>query len=65
LGDTVESFLGAANDSFTHLATINWFALILALGCFGMYLLLRSRAAWLPRVAGAAVALFGVALLIN
>ena len=44
LGDTVESFLGAANDFFTHLATINWFALIVALGCFGMYLLLRSRA---------------------
>ena len=44
LADTVESFLGAANDFFTHLATINWFALILALGCFGMYLLLRSRA---------------------
>jgi urease accessory protein len=31
----------------------------------GIGLLLRSRAAWLPRVAGAAVALFGVALLIN
>ena len=31
----------------------------------GIGLLLRSRAAWLPRVAGAAVALFGIALLVN
>jgi uncharacterized membrane protein YbhN (UPF0104 family) len=44
LADTVESFLGAADDFFSHLAAINWFALILALGCFAMYLLLRSRA---------------------
>jgi uncharacterized membrane protein YbhN (UPF0104 family) len=44
LVDTVESFLGAADEFFSHLATINWFALIVALGCFGMYLLLRSRA---------------------
>jgi uncharacterized membrane protein YbhN (UPF0104 family) len=44
LADTVESFLGAADDFFSHLATLNWFALVLALGCFGMYLLLRSRA---------------------
>ncbi|MDX6660573.1 MAG: hypothetical protein QOJ55_1395 [Solirubrobacteraceae bacterium] len=44
LADTVESFLGAADGFFSHLAAINWFALILALGCFAMYLLLRSRA---------------------
>jgi uncharacterized membrane protein YbhN (UPF0104 family) len=44
LADTVESFLGAADDFFSHLATIDWFALILALACFAMYLLLRSRA---------------------
>ena len=44
LADTVASFLGAADDFFSHLATIDWFALILALGCFAMYLLLRSRA---------------------
>jgi uncharacterized membrane protein YbhN (UPF0104 family) len=44
LVDTVESFLGAANDFFTHLATINWLALLVALASFGMYLLLRSRA---------------------
>ncbi len=31
----------------------------------GIGLLLRHRAAWLPRAAGAAVALFGVALLVN
>ena len=31
----------------------------------GIGLLLRSRAAWLPRVAGTAVALFGIALLVN
>jgi uncharacterized membrane protein YbhN (UPF0104 family) len=44
LADTVESFLVAADDFFSRLSTLNWFALILALGCFGMYLLLRSRA---------------------
>ena len=44
LADTVASFLGAADDFFSHLATIDWLALILALGCFAMYLLLRSRA---------------------
>jgi uncharacterized membrane protein YbhN (UPF0104 family) len=44
LADTVESFLGAANDFFSHLAAINWLALLVALGCFAMYLLLRSRA---------------------
>jgi uncharacterized membrane protein YbhN (UPF0104 family) len=44
LADTVESFLGGANDFFSHLATINWFALVVALACFGIYLLLRSRA---------------------
>jgi uncharacterized membrane protein YbhN (UPF0104 family) len=42
--DTFQSFLSAADDFFSHLAAINWFLLILALGCFGMYLLLRSRA---------------------
>ncbi|KQU74899.1 MULTISPECIES: HupE/UreJ family protein [unclassified Rhizobacter] len=31
----------------------------------GLGLLLRSRSAWLPRVAGSAVALFGIALLVN
>jgi uncharacterized membrane protein YbhN (UPF0104 family) len=44
VADTVESFLGAADDFFSHLAAINWFALLVALGCFAMYLLLRSRA---------------------
>ena len=44
LADTVESFLDAADDFFSHLAGINWLALVLALACFGMYLLLRSRA---------------------
>jgi len=44
LADTVETFLDAADDFFSHLAAINWFALVVALACFGMYLLLRSRA---------------------
>jgi uncharacterized membrane protein YbhN (UPF0104 family) len=44
LAGTVESFLAGADDFFSHLATINWFALTLAIGFFGMYLLLRSRA---------------------
>jgi uncharacterized membrane protein YbhN (UPF0104 family) len=44
LVDTVETFLDAADDFFSHLASINWLALIFALGLFGMYLLLRSRA---------------------
>jgi uncharacterized membrane protein YbhN (UPF0104 family) len=44
LADTVGSFLDAADEFFSHLAAINWLALVGALGCFGMYLLLRSRA---------------------
>ena len=44
LVDTVETFLDGADDFFSHLASINWLALILALAFFGMYLLLRSRA---------------------
>jgi len=44
LADTVETFLDAADDFFSHLAAINWFALLVALAFFGMYLLLRSRA---------------------
>jgi len=39
-------------------------ALLHAAG-IGIGLLLRSRSAWLPRVAGTAVALFGIALLVN
>jgi uncharacterized protein (TIRG00374 family) len=44
LGDDIESFLAGADDFFSHLAAINWFALIVGVGCFGLYLLLRSRA---------------------
>jgi uncharacterized membrane protein YbhN (UPF0104 family) len=44
LADTVESFLEAVDEFFTHLASIDWFALLVALACFGLYLLLRSRA---------------------
>ena len=44
LADTVESFLAGADDFFSHLATLDWFALIVGVGCFGLYLLLRSRA---------------------
>jgi len=44
LGDTTDSFLDAAGEFFSHLAAINWLSLGLGLGCFGLYLLLRSRA---------------------
>ena len=44
LVDTAESFLEAADEFFSNLAAINWFALTAALACFGLYLLLRSRA---------------------
>ena len=44
LVDTVESFLEAADEFFSNLAAINWLALTAALACFGLYLLLRSRA---------------------
>ena len=44
LGDTIESFLDAAGEFFAHLADIDWASLTLGLGCFGLYLLLRSRA---------------------
>lgn len=44
LASTVDDFLDAADQFFAHLADINWLALIGALACFGLYLLLRSRA---------------------
>ena len=44
LVDTAESFFEAADEFFSNLAAINWFALTAALACFGLYLLLRSRA---------------------
>lgn len=44
LGDTIDAFLDAAGQFFSHLAAIDWVSLALGLGCFGLYLLLRSRA---------------------
>lgn len=44
VGDTVDSFFEAANQFFSHLAAIDWLSLAAGLGCFGLYLLLRSRA---------------------
>jgi uncharacterized membrane protein YbhN (UPF0104 family) len=44
IGDTVNSFLDAANEFFSHLAAINWVALILGMAAFAGCLLVRSRA---------------------
>jgi uncharacterized membrane protein YbhN (UPF0104 family) len=44
IGDTVDSFLSAADEFFTHLAAINWAALILGMAAFAGCLLVRSRA---------------------
>jgi uncharacterized membrane protein YbhN (UPF0104 family) len=44
IGDTVNSFLDAANQFFTHLAAIDWMALVLGMAAFAGCLVVRSRA---------------------
>ena len=44
IGDTVDSFLDAADQFFTHLAAINWVALTMGMAAFAGCLVVRSRA---------------------
>jgi uncharacterized membrane protein YbhN (UPF0104 family) len=44
IGDTINSFLDAADQFFSHLAAIGWVSLILGMAAFAGCLLVRSRA---------------------
>jgi uncharacterized membrane protein YbhN (UPF0104 family) len=44
LGDTISKFFDSAGKFFSHLAGLSWAALLLGLGCYTLYLTLRSRA---------------------
>jgi uncharacterized membrane protein YbhN (UPF0104 family) len=46
VGCTVSTFLDHAGTFFSQLAALRWGALLIALGCYALYLLLRSRALW-------------------
>ena len=46
LGDSFTAFFDAVGDFFDSLAAIQWFALLLALCAFGIYLTLRARASF-------------------
>jgi uncharacterized membrane protein YbhN (UPF0104 family) len=46
LGDSFSAFFDAVGDFFGSLAAIQWFALLLGLCCFGIYLTLRARASF-------------------
>ena len=46
LGCTVSHFFSSAGTFFAQLSDISWGALGIAMACFALYLLLRSRALW-------------------
>jgi uncharacterized membrane protein YbhN (UPF0104 family) len=46
LGDSFTAFFNAVGDFFDSVAAIQWFALLLALFAFGIYLTLRARASF-------------------
>jgi uncharacterized membrane protein YbhN (UPF0104 family) len=46
LGDSFSAFFDAVGDFFGSLAAIQWFALLLGLASFGVYLSLRARASF-------------------
>jgi uncharacterized membrane protein YbhN (UPF0104 family) len=46
LGDSFTAFFNAVGDFFDSVAAIRWFALLVALCAFGIYLTLRARAAF-------------------
>ncbi|MDQ6607954.1 MAG: flippase-like domain-containing protein [Actinomycetota bacterium] len=46
IGCTVSSFLDSAGTFFSQLANLKWIWLLVGLGLYGIYLLLRSRALW-------------------
>ena len=43
-GSSLDSFFHSVDQFFANLAAVHWGALLLALGCFSAYLVLRSRA---------------------
>jgi uncharacterized membrane protein YbhN (UPF0104 family) len=46
LGDSFSAFFDAVGDFFGSLAAIQWFALLIGLASFGVYLTLRARASF-------------------
>jgi uncharacterized membrane protein YbhN (UPF0104 family) len=46
IGCTISQFGHDAGQFFTQIAHLNWIALLIALGCYALYLALRSRALW-------------------
>jgi glycosyltransferase 2 family protein len=46
IGDTVTRFVSNAGKFFAHLANLGWGSLLIGLGLYSVYLLLRSRALW-------------------
>ncbi|MGI8429787.1 MAG: lysylphosphatidylglycerol synthase transmembrane domain-containing protein [Solirubrobacteraceae bacterium] len=46
IGTTISHLLDSAGKFFSQLANLNWVALLIALVCYSLYLLLRSRALW-------------------
>ncbi|HEX2016126.1 MAG TPA: lysylphosphatidylglycerol synthase transmembrane domain-containing protein [Solirubrobacteraceae bacterium] len=46
IGDTFRAFTQAAGEFFDSLANLDWGSLGIALACFGVYLLFRSRASF-------------------
>jgi glycosyltransferase 2 family protein len=44
IGDTISNLLSSAGTFFSQLASLNWLSLLLGLGLYSVYLLLRSRA---------------------
>jgi uncharacterized membrane protein YbhN (UPF0104 family) len=46
IGKTIENLLSNAGHFFSQLANLSWVSLLLGLGLYAVYLLLRSRALW-------------------
>src|SRR5690349_8015738 len=46
IATTIEHLLDNAGRFFSQLAALSWFSLLLGLGFYALYLLLRSRALW-------------------
>jgi uncharacterized membrane protein YbhN (UPF0104 family) len=46
VGNTIDNLLSNAGHFFSQLANLSWVSLLLGLGLYAVYLLLRSRALW-------------------
>ena len=44
IGSTISQLLDSVGKFFSQLANLSWFSLLIGLVCYGIYLLLRSRA---------------------